>query len=182
MLQETELIGKAKNGDVEAFQNLILAYQEKIYSFAFYLAKNQQDASDLSQETWVKVFKQLSSFRLDSSFYTWVCRILRNLFIDHHSRIPHKRPEVSLNDELDSNIPQLGILEQIEQQHRDDVVADAVSRLPDEFRSTIVLVDMQGLSYEEAAKITDVSINTVRSRLSRGRERLRAYFEKAGTF
>ena len=182
MIQETELIEKAKSGDVEAFKDLIEAYQVKIYNFAYYLAKNEQDASDLSQEAWIKVFKQLPTFRLDSSFYTWVCKILKNLFIDIYTRRHNYRKEIPLNDELDTKSVVIDSLHILEKEQRESIVSDAISALPDEFRDTIVLVDMQGLSYIEAAKITRSSVNTVRSRVSRGRERLRKIFTNAGTF
>ncbi|MBU0952264.1 MAG: sigma-70 family RNA polymerase sigma factor [Elusimicrobia bacterium] len=182
MIQETELIERAKTGDVEAFKDLIEAYQVKIYNFAYYLAKNEQDASDLSQEAWIKVFKQLPTFRLDSSFYTWCCKILKNLFIDIYTRRHSYRKELPLNDELDTKAVAIDSLHILEKEQRENIVSNAVTSLPDEFRMTIILTDMQGLSYEEVSKITKVSINTVRSRVSRGRERLRKIFTNVGTF
>lgn len=181
MENEELLIKKAKKGDTNAFKELILPYQTRIYNLALYFSNNEHDASDLSQETWLKVFSELRKFRFECGFYTWVCKILKNTFIDRYSRKSYRGQEVPIS-EIAAYTEKKNPLNEMEQKQRDQIIRDAVAGLPEEFRITVVLIDMEGQSYEEVSRITRASVGTVRSRLSRARNKLRNIFINTGTF
>ncbi|OGS23589.1 MAG: hypothetical protein A2297_06880 [Elusimicrobia bacterium RIFOXYB2_FULL_48_7] len=173
-----KLIEQSRKGDKNAFKELVLTHQSRLYNLAFYFAKNEHDASDLYQETWVKIFEQLNKYKYHQNFPAWASQILRNTFIDKFIRKKSKKAEIPLDESVDcqpSGPSSPDISENIDQE---TFVDQAINSLPVEFRETVVLIDLQGYSYEETAAITGAPIGTVRSRLNRARERIKEILNK----
>ena len=180
MLNERELVQRAKAGDNAAFSQLVSAYEGKIYNLALRYLGNPEDAMDASQEVFLRMFRFLSGFQEDSSFSTWLYRIGVNVCKDLLSK-RSKRAEQPLeisDEEEDSRTVDIPdgrydpeqILEGSELRR---TLAEAISALPDQQREMIVLRDIQGLSYEEIGQALCLESGTVKSRLFRARENLR---------
>jgi RNA polymerase sigma factor (sigma-70 family) len=181
--EEQRLVTRAKAGDAEAYDDLVRRYQERIYATIYHMTANHEDANDLAQETFIKAYQALKSFKGDSSFFTWVYRIAVNKTINFLKQRKSKT-HMSLND-LDFNT-----------EHDADLVAlisdktprrevnlielqeklnTALQKLSEIHRLVVTLHDVQGLSHEEISKIMDCNTGTVRSRLFYARQQLQAY-------
>lgn len=181
MTEETRLIQQIKKGDIAAFEELAAMYQKQIFSLAYRMCGNQEDAADMSQEALIKVYRNIDKFKGDSKFSTWLYRVVTNTCLDEMKKI--KRKQVySLDSELetkDGNLKRdiedtaLTPEEKAEQSERVDAVQSALMRVSDKHRKILVLRDIQGFSYEEIADMLECSEGTVKSRLSRAREALR---------
>jgi len=180
-VEERVLIEKSKAGDVAAFEELISSYQKKIFNLAYRMLGNINDADDLAQETFIRVFKSISNFKGESSFSTWIYRIATNVCLDELRKRKNKKA-VSLDDEIkvddgeikrqiesDSPLPD----EIAEREELRLLVKHAISDLPEEQRLIISLRDIQGLSYDEIAQVLDCPSGTVKSRINRARQALK---------
>src|SRR4026208_1085345 len=182
-VEDLILVQNAQNGDVAAYDELIRRYQERIYSTIYHMTSNHEDAVDLAQETFIKGFQALKSFKGDSSFYTWVYRIAVNKTINFVKQLKNKS-HLSLND-LDFNAehdPDLVALVSDRTPRRDAALSElqeklnaAMLKLSPVHRLVVTLHDVQGLPHEEIANIMDCNIGTVRSRLFYARQQLQAY-------
>jgi RNA polymerase sigma factor (sigma-70 family) len=180
---DVALVKAAREGDMRAYDQLVQRYQERIYATVYHMTSNHEDANDLAQETFIKAFSALKSFKGDSSFYTWVYRIAVNKTINFLKQRKNKT-SLSLND-LDFNIendPELVALVSDKTPRRDIALAElqeklnkALQKLSDVHRMVVTLHDIQGLSHEEIANIMDCNVGTVRSRLFYARQQLQAY-------
>lgn len=180
---EAELVERARAGDLEAYDQLVRRYQERIYSTVYHMTANHEDANDLAQESFIKAFQALNSFKGGSSFYTWVYRIAVNKTINFLKQRKN-RSLLSLND-LDLNAendPDLVALVSENTPRRDAGLSElqeklniAMQKLSDHHRLVVTLHDVQGMSHEEIAKIMDCNVGTVRSRLFYARQQLQAY-------
>lgn len=180
--QEQELLQELREGSEQAFAYLISLYQRPVYNFVFRLLEDPGDAPDVTQEVFLKVFRNIGEFRGECSLKTWIYRIavneasnLRRWF----SR--HRRHELSL-DETDGGGPSYASVladphenqyEQVLRQERMRAVEKALSQVKESFRAAVVLRDIEGLSYDEIAEILRVSLGTVKSRILRGRGALK---------
>jgi RNA polymerase sigma factor (sigma-70 family) len=181
--EESELVRRARKGDFSAYDDLVRRYQERIYATIYHMTSNHEDANDLAQETFIKAFHALKSFKGGSSFYTWVYRIAVNKTINFLKQRKNKA-QMSLDD-LDFNAehdPDLVALISDKTPRREVNLAElqeklnaAMLKLSDSHRLVVTLHDVQGLSHEEIAKIMDCNIGTVRSRLFYARQQLQAY-------
>ena len=181
--EERALVGEARGGDLEAYDALVRRHQERVYATIYHMTSNHEDAADLTQETYVKAFRALKSFKGDSSFFTWIYRIAVNKTINHLKQRKH-RGQVSLND-LDVNAendPDLVALVSDRTPRRDVSLRElqerlnmAMQRLSEEHRMVVTLHDIQGLKHEEIAGIMKCNVGTVRSRLFYARQQLQAY-------
>ena len=177
------LVQRTQQGDLPAYDELIRRYQERIYGTVYHMTSNHEDANDLAQETFIKAYTALKSFKGDSSFYTWVYRIAVNKTINFLKQRKNKT-SLSLND-LDYNIendPELVALVSDRTPRRDIALAElqeklneALQKLSDVHRRDVTLHDVQGLSHEEIAQIMDCNVGTVRSRLFYARQQMQAY-------
>src|SRR5712691_8951259 len=182
-LAELGVARRAKRGDIAAYDDLVRRYQERIYATVYHMTANHEDASDLAQETFIKGYQALKSFKGDSSFYTWVYRIAVNKTINFLKQRKNKT-HLSLND-LDFNAendPDLVALISDKTPRRDIALSElqeklnaAMLKLSEVHRLVVTLHDVQGLSHEEIGKIMDCNIGTVRSRLFYARQQLQAY-------
>jgi RNA polymerase sigma-70 factor (ECF subfamily) len=180
---DMELVQRARKGDFSAYDDLVRRYQERIYATIYHMTSNHEDANDLAQETFIKAFQALNSFKGGSSFYTWIYRIAVNKTINFLKQRKNKT-QMSLDD-LDikaENDPDLVALVSERTPRRDSDLAElqeklneAMLRLSDSHRLVVTLHDVQGMSHEEIAKIMDCNVGTVRSRLFYARQQLQGY-------
>lgn len=176
---DDRLVALAKQGDTEAFQELVFRHRDKIYARAFLMMRNEDEAMDLSQEAWVKAWQRLAQFQGESSFATWITRIVINLCLDELRRQKKVKAESieDLQEEaggverqmpVEWNNPTEG-LEKDELRKRIDA---AMGKLSDAHRTVLVLHEFEGLEYKEIARRVGISIGTVMSRLFYARRRL----------
>lgn len=179
------LIERSKKGDLSAFDELLRRHEKQIYSFAYRMTQNYDDANDIAAEAFIKAFQALDRFRGDANFSTWIFRIVTNIFLDRRKR-SKSYVNVSLDEyiELEENSvarqledPSPDPLEMLEESERNDVLQSAIDELPDYQRLMVLLFHIQGLSYEEIAGIVELPIGTVKSRLNRARLALREKLE-----
>lgn len=180
--EEMVLVDRARHGDLKAYDELVRRYQERIYATIYHMTSNHEDANDLAQESFVKAYQALKSFKGGSSFYTWLYRIAVNKTINFLKQRKN-RQHMSLND-LDFNAehnPDLVALISDKTPRRDAGLSElqeklnaALLKLSESHRLAVVLHDVQGLSHEEIAKIMHCNIGTVRSRLFYARQQLQA--------
>jgi len=177
---DVELVERHRSGDVRAFNEVYARFEEMVYNLAFRLSGNYEEAADLTQEIFLRVYRHLGSFGGRSSLKTWIFRIAVNHCRDRLSRWrPLTQPlgddpgegEVAYAD------PSRGPEELAVAADEGRRVGEGLARLPPVFREAVVLRDIEGLSYEEIAEVLGVRIGTVRSRIARGRDQLRALLE-----
>ncbi|WP_228046922.1 RNA polymerase sigma factor SigE [Saccharopolyspora montiporae] len=159
-----------------SWDEVVRQHADRIYRLAYRLAGNKHDAEDLTQETFIRVFRNLATYK-PGTFEGWLHRITTNLFLDMARRRTRLRME-GLPDDTD-RLPSSGPSpEQVFQDtHLDPDLQAALDQLPPEFRATVVLCDVEGLSYEEIGATLGVKLGTVRSRIHRGRQMLKAELE-----
>lgn len=179
-MTDQEMIMRCKKGDREAFNYLVTKYQKQVFNIAYGMLSDYEDASDASQEVFVKVYRYISAFRGQSSFTTWLYRVCSNVCNDILRKRQRRGITVSLDtdDEEDNGTTELpseepGPYEQLELTERQRVVRSAIDSLRNEYREIIIYSDMQQLSYEETAAILKCPVGTVKSRLNRARNALR---------
>lgn len=175
-INEKKLIARATSGDPAAFNSLMQQHEGRMYAVALRMCANREDAQDCLQEAMLRVYRAISGFKGESSFSTWVYRITMNTCLDE-LRKRKNRQTTSLDNLLDmgwspsddTNVPEKHALRGESRR----MLQTAIENLPEDMRSAIVLRDIEGLSYEEIAKALDINIGTIKSRISRGREKLR---------
>jgi len=179
---EMDLVNRARSGDLKAYDELVRRYQERIYATVYHMTANHEDANDLAQESFVKAYQALKSFKGGSSFYTWLYRIAVNKTINFLKQRKN-RQHMSLND-IDFNAehdPDLVALISDKTPRREaglnelqEKLNAALLKLSESHRLAVVLHDVQGHSHEEIAKVMHCNIGTVRSRLFYARQQLQA--------
>jgi len=179
---EMDLVRRAQTGDLAAYDDLVKRYQERIYATVYHMTSNHEDANDLAQDSFIKAFQALKSFKGGSSFYTWLYRIAVNKTINFLKQRKN-RMHMSLND-LDFNTennPDLVALISEKTPRRDAGLKElqeklnaAMLKLSEPHRIVVVLHDVQGMSHEEVAQVMDCNIGTVRSRLFYARQQLQS--------
>ncbi len=179
--EEKLLLKKAIKGDIESFERLIEKYQVKAYNIALRMMGNEEDAKDTLQDAWIKIYKSLKNFRQDSSFYTWVYRIVTNTCHDALKKRHRINQVTSLTDysnslegEINDIKDEVHIPERIfENKEYTQLLLEALDKLSIDHKQIIILRDVQGFSYEEISQIMACSEGTVKSRLSRARIKLK---------
>jgi RNA polymerase sigma factor (sigma-70 family) len=173
------------------FEEEFLPQIDALYTFAYHLTYNEEDANDLVQETYLKAYRFVASYNEGTNAKAWLFRILKNAFINQY-RKKSKQPTqvdyeeiINYHDEEDTSYSSfLDLREEMFQDMMGDEVTTAINALPVDFRVVILLCDIEGFTYEEIAKIIDIPIGTVRSRLHRARnmlkEQLRTYAQSLG--
>ena len=185
---ETLLINLSQKGDANAFNQLVLKYQQTTYNVVLRMLGDRETAADVTQDTFIAAFRAIQSFRGGSSFRAWLLRIASNQAYDYWRRV-NRRPQDSLDTLMDEDEPhEAGVLnaliatehaanpeEYLLNQELQELLQKGIQELPFDQRVAIILCDIQGLSYDEIASSTQTSLGTVRSRIARGRQRLRSY-------
>jgi len=174
--EEERLLLRAIDGDSEAFSKLMEAHEHRMYAVAFRMCGNREDAQDCLQESMLRIYRAISGFKGQSSFSTWIYRITINTCLDELRR-RKMRKTTSLDNLLDTGWSPSDSMDTPEnnsirmEQRR--MIEQAISSLPDDMRAAIVLRDIQGFPYETIASALDTNVGTIKSRISRGREKLR---------
>jgi len=176
---DDQLVSYAKKGDVDAFTELAGRHHEKVFQTIFWMTKNQQDADDLCQETFLHAYKHLKNFKQRSSFYTWVYRIARNLTLNFLKKkmrekkrcaIPVKDCFQAGTDLLDRFSPEKSsVRKELKQK-----LNQAIDSLPDPYKMSFVLVVFQGMSHGQASEVLGCSENTISWRMFKARKMLRS--------
>ncbi len=176
---DTELVKLAQKGDMVAFEELVARHRDKIYARAFSMVRNEDDATDLSQEAWVKGWQRLHQFQGDASFATWMTRIVINLCLDQLRKLKRVRADSidQMDDESGGVERQLPIInpnptERLERGELRQRIDRALGQLSHEHRTVLVLHEFEELEYKMIAKRMGCSIGTVMSRLFYARRKM----------
>lgn len=182
-MNQDELIERSQQGDLDAFNQLVIEYQGLGYSVAYRLMDDSDSAADALQDSFIKAYRALENFR-GGSFKSWLMRIVVNTCYDHLRSRKRKRTD-SLDDEAVDADYMVELTDRSELPHeiaeRRELQAHigaAISALPEVLRTAIVLRDVEGYAYDEIAEITSAAMGTVKSRISRARGRVRDYLCK----
>lgn len=183
---ELWLVEQSRKGDVDAFEELIRDYKKTAYNIALRVLRNVEDAEDASQEALIKVYKSIQNFNMQSSFKSWMYRIVVNTCIDFKRKKNINAVSIDENIDLGGNRDiQIEIADDtnnpdvlIEKNFNSKLINDAVGRLDEDFKTIIVLRDIQGFSYGEISEILSCNLGTVKSRLNRARRSLKEILEK----
>ena len=174
---DSVLIKKSKNGNKGAFNILVNKYYTRVYASLFSFTKSKEDSEDLAQQTFVKVWQQLHSFRCESAFFTWIYRIAINLAKNFVASSGYKKQKINTSiDESEIEINSFEDLESIvihNQSLRD--INNYINKMPESLKTAFTLREVEGKSYEEISIITDTPIGTVRSRIFRAGESIIEY-------
>lgn len=185
---EKILLEKARKGDVDAFGMLIKEHEKKAFNIAYRFLKNPEDAQDITQEAFLRAFRSIKKFKGNSSFSTWLYRIINNTCIDFirakqnkvsdsiDKTINYDGEELELQIPSDKNDP----VELTETSEISALMKSVLAELPDDQKMAIVLRDIQGFSYQEIAEITGVGMGTVKSRINRARLALKELIQQRG--
>jgi len=178
-VSDEKLVKAAQRGDMPAFEELVTRHRDKIYARAFSMMRSEEDAVDLSQEAWVKGWQRLKQFQGDSSFVTWMTRIVINLCLDQLRKQKRQRSESieSLEEEsggVERQMPTVVInpTEGLERQELRQRIDKALGQLSYEHRTVLILHEFEELEYKEIAKRMECSIGTVMSRLFYARRKM----------
>lgn len=185
--EEAAVIRRVNEGDVNAFEELVAAYEKNVYNLALRMTGNAQDAEDMAQEAFIKAYNSLPSFRGDSKFSVWLYRIVSNVCLDFLRR-QNRRPTSSLSvEDEDGEETQLDVPDEsqspellLERSLTRDAVQRGLLALSGEQRQILLLREIQGLSYEEIAQALELETGTVKSRIFRARKRLCAFLLQDG--
>ncbi|MBK7600005.1 MAG: sigma-70 family RNA polymerase sigma factor [Acidobacteria bacterium] len=184
---EATLIARMKSGDLSAFDDIVEQFQPMVYMLSLRVLADPEDARDATQESFLKVYRHIGGFRGEASLKTWICRIAINQArsVERWWRRRKRKETCSLDAPLSLNgeddLTQIDFLSSSSaspeaetlSRERERQLESAISRLKKDFRIAVILRDIEGLSYEEIAWVTGISVGTVKSRIARGREMLR---------
>ncbi|WP_420641361.1 RNA polymerase sigma factor [Candidatus Leptofilum sp.] len=178
-MDEEKLIAQAKKGNVQAYNGLVLHYQQIVYNVAYRIMGDPQSAEDAAQEAFIRAYKSLNKFQ-GGNFKAWLLRITTNGCYDELRR-RKRRPQSSLEGITEDNQesfaflrdPAIGPEQRQQQLELVQAIEECLQNLPDDQRVTAVLCDVEGYDYNAIAEMTEVSLGTVKSRVSRARSKLR---------
>ena len=168
------LVDRARLGDRHAFDLLVLKYQSRLLSLVNRLVSNQSDALDVLQDTFVKAYRSLHTFRGESAFYTWLYRIAVNTAKNHLASKLKESKDVSVDDEATGELSVLQVFsapdEEAGAEELQRAILHAIEQLPDDLKQALTLRELEGMSYDEIALAMNCPIGTVRSRIFRARD------------
>lgn len=172
---EGHLITRAQGGDVRAFEALIADHIPRVRRFARAFAGDEADADDLAQDALVKVYRSLHGYRFQAAFSTWLYAVVKNAFLDQRKSRAHNQRarEQNLDDAMAHTTGGPDAEESLLAEEDRKTLWAAIARVPTEFRTALVLFEVEGLSYDEIAAVEKVAVGTVKSRVSRARDHLR---------
>jgi len=182
-MDEVALIRDAQHGDLNSFNRLVLAYQELAYNLALRMLDDEASAEDATQTAFISAYRHMESFR-GGSFKSWVMRMVTNTCYDELRR-QKRRPTTPLepiNDEDDEEVESPYWMaddhnptpeQALDQRELESAIQNCLSDLPDDFRSVVIMVDVEGLDYQEVSDAIGKPLGTVKSRLARAREKMR---------
>jgi len=184
-IREQEWIAAAGQGDQDAFEKLVRLYEKRVLALTQRMCKNPEDAAEAAQEAFLAAWQGLKNFRGESSFSTWLYRLASNACVDLLRREGRRQAAVSLDDEdvnldIPASIP--SPQEEAERRELGEQIEAGLRALSPEYRVVLVLREVHQLRYEEIAGALGLDLGTVKSRISRGRKRLRAFLLERGNF
>lgn len=187
--EEELLVARVRNGESDAYEKLVLENQKKVYNLALRMVGNEDDAFDMSQEAFIKAYHSILSFRGECRFSVWLYRLTTNVCLDF-LRAEGRRSHVSLSYEDDGDkdreleIPDERFSPETEAERQElrEAVNRGLQKLPTDYRTILLLREIDGLSYEEIGQALDLEKGTVKSRIFRARKRLCAILEADGNF
>ncbi len=177
-MDEKQLVRQAADGDTKAFEQLVVQYQKPVYNLMMRMVGNADDALDLSQEAFLRVWRSLKQFKFESSFSTWLYKLSSNVCIDFlRQKKRAKTVVVELPDDASEQMeqpdPTPGPEESVMRADERERICAAMDELEPEYREALTLCAIHGLSYIEIAEVMDVPVGTVKSRVARAREKMR---------
>ncbi len=183
--QLDQWVRQAREGDQEAFRHLVEAYEKKVLALTLRMCKHKEDAAEAAQEAFLAAWQGLPFFRGEAAFSTWLYRLASNACVDLLRKEGRHRAHAgpSLDDEeLPLPLPDDGPTPQEAAERREmrEQVERGLRQLPEEYRQALILREIQQLSYEEISKVLEVDLGTVKSRINRGRRRLREFLTENG--
>ncbi len=171
------LVKRVQQGDVNAYNILVIKYQHKVAQIISKFVGNTADVNDVAQEAFIKAYKAINSFRGESSFYTWLYRIVVNAAKSYLEANSKRKNHIDVDSEEFQSIDSQGVLASkespdriIESQELQQVILGAMKELPEELKQAIMLREVEGMSYEDMADLLQIPIGTVRSRIFRARQ------------
>lgn len=187
--EEELLVARVRNGESDAYEKLVLENQKKVYNLALRMVGNEDDAFDMSQEAFIKAYHSILSFRGECRFSVWLYRLTTNVCLDF-LRAEGRRSHVSLSYEDDGDedreleIPDERFSPETEAERQElrEAVNRGLQKLPTDYRTILLLREIDGLSYEEIGQALDLEKGTVKSRIFRARKKLCAILEADGNF
>ena len=184
-IAERELLERCRRGDAAAFETLVSAYEQKVLNLAYRMMGNRQDAEDMTQDIFLKVYRSVGNFKENSSFSTWLYRVATNVCLDALRKRKKSQNDVSIQQRGDDDSDyELSIpndapspFEMAQRKEAMAALETALKSLSPDQRMAVTLRDIDGLSYEEIARITRSSLGTTKSRINRARLALRKILE-----
>jgi RNA polymerase sigma-70 factor (ECF subfamily) len=182
---DAEIIEQARRGDPLAWEKLVVRYTKRIYNLCYRFVERVDQAEDLTQDVFIKVFRNLNNYKPETgNFVTWLMSVSRNLLIDHYRESKDERvtistdedEEYSLLETLPANVPSPEA--EMQRTEKLAMLKKGLSRLSPELREAVILRDIEELSYQEVGKILGIPDGTVKSRINRGRVELARYLQK----
>lgn len=178
---EKLLVAKSKKGDIIAFEELIIGYEKKAYNIAYRMMGNEEDAKDMAQEAFIKIYKSIKNFREESSFSTWLYRIVTNVCLDEIRKRKRNNTlplEVNVENDKGTAYIEIGADKETpedvyERMEKRQLILNAINSLNEDYKTVIVLRDIQGFGYEEIASMLNCSLGTIKSRINRARNALK---------
>ncbi len=174
---DSRILKKAIAGDMDAFEHIVKKYEKLVYNIAYKMFRNPEDAKDISQEVFIKIFKNISKCSDTKTLKSWICTITSNTCIDELRKRKGKNI-LSLEQTIETDEGEIPVQLARSDETPEDVllltekqleIKNALDRLPEQYKLLIVLRDMEGLSYNELADVTNANLGTIKSRLSRAR-------------
>lgn len=183
---EKRLVAEIKAGDNKAFEELVQKYQKRIYMIAYGILKNESDAYDATQEVFLKVFKYIKNFKENSTLYTWMYKITKNVSIDMYRKKKNLSPTEyqdyhSKNPDVYADTIHHKVVSPLEQAEKNELsvkMAKAMEKLSEDHKKILRLREFDGLSYSEIAELLEISQGTVMSRLHHARNNLKKYLKE----
>ena len=179
MKDQEHIIARARRGDADAFEQLVAAYRNQVFRLALRMCGNEADADEVAQEAFLSAWKGLPNFRGESRFSTWLYQLTTHAAIDLLRREKRQAAAEDI-DGITAADDGLSPQQQVERAETRREVRSALMQLPEEYRTALVLREIQQLSYEEIAQATGAKSGTIKSRISRGRGLLRKFLQEHG--
>ena len=177
------LIQRCLGGDQNAWELIVHQYWRKVFNIAYKFVGKHDEAEDLTQDIFIKIFKSLSTFDRRANFQTWLISVSRNLCIDHYRSVRKERETIDRQvdpNELTPASTDPGPMAALEQRDRVTLLRQALGQLPDTLRTAVLMRDIQEMSYQEIADKLGLPEGTVKSRINRGRNELARHVKKQG--
>lgn len=184
MTPDLDLMRRAQEGDLQAFETLVSRYESKIYHMALRYTGDPQEALDITQETFLRMFRSLSTYQEAYSVGAWLYRLTDQVCKDAirqiSSRAVLSEPDLDAEEPYEIEIPDLRYNPEsvYDRAALRDTIVDAVSALPEHLRKVIILREIAGMTYEEISTCLDLELGTVKSRIARGRDKLRSFLSR----